>query len=77
MGRAYAAILGLLAMAVVTTRGVVAGAGVEGTLTTATLNLIAFAAVGLVLGSIAESTVDNAVRTKLEQQLEQESTASE
>jgi hypothetical protein len=59
-------------MTVVMMRGVVAGAGVEGTLTMATVQLFAFAMVGLVVGSIAQSTVDTAVRQKLQQQLEAE-----
>ena len=50
-------------------RGALHGAGVETTITTATLSLILFAFLGLVLGSIAQSTVDEAVRRRIEQQL--------
>jgi hypothetical protein len=72
VGRTYAGILGPLAMVVVVTRGVVASASVEGTLSVAMTHLVVFAIVGLVVGSIAQSTVDTAVRTKLEKHLETE-----
>ena len=69
MGRVYAGILGPLAMAVVICRGWLGSAGVEGTLTQAILSLALFALVGAILGHIAQSTVDESVRTKLEAQL--------
>ena len=69
MGRAYAGILGLLAMSMVMLRGVLHGAGLESTFSMATISLISFAAVGFVLGTIAESTVDEAVRSRIERQL--------
>jgi hypothetical protein len=56
-------------MAVVALRGVLHGTAGEGTVTTATFSLVIFAAVGLVLGTIAESTVDEAVRMRLDSQL--------
>ena len=69
MGRTYAGILGPLAMTVVIVRGLILHAGMEQTFITATTCLIAFGVVGFVVGSIAESTVDEAVRRKLEHQL--------
>ena len=69
MGRRYAGILGLLAMLVVTIRGVLTGAGAEGTLAMAIASLFVFAAVGVIVGSVAESTVDHAIRIRLEKQL--------
>ncbi len=72
MGRAYAGILGPLAMAVVICRGWLVSGGVEGTLTHAVLFLFLFAAVGAVLGHIAETTVDESVRSRLESQLAQQ-----
>ncbi len=57
-------------MAVVLLRGAVVGAGAEATFTEATWHLIAFSAVGVVVGTIAQSTVEEAVRRKLERQLE-------
>ena len=69
MGRHYAGILGSMAMAVVLCRGAIDSGGVEGTLTMATLALVAFAVVGSVLGHIAQTTVDESVRQKIELEL--------
>jgi hypothetical protein len=69
MGRVYAGILGPLAMAVVICRGWLGSGGVEGTLTIATASLIVFSLVGAILGRIAETTIDESVRLRLEQQL--------
>ena len=71
MGREYAGILGPLAMIVVICRGVLQSSGAEGTLTLAIMNLAAFAAVGAILGHIAQTTVDDSVCAKLDQQLGQ------
>jgi hypothetical protein len=69
MARIYAGILGPLAMAVVLCRGLANSGGVEGTLTLAILALVAFAIVGAALGQVAQATVDESVRLKIEQQL--------
>lgn len=69
MGRTYAGILGPLAMAVVICRGLVESDGVEGTLSLATVYLIVFSVVGAIIGHIAQATVDESVRAKLELQL--------
>jgi len=69
MGRVYAGILGPLAMTVVICRGWLASGGVEGTLTLATASLSLFAVVGAVVGQIAQGTIDESVRSRLEQQL--------
>ena len=69
MGRVYAGILGPLAMAVVICRGWLASGGVEGTLSSATQHLVLFALVGACLGHIAQTTIDESVRAKIEQQL--------
>ena len=69
MGRAYAGILGSLAMAVVICRGVIGSGGVANTLTTAIAYLAVFSLVGAIIGHIAQVTVDESVRTTLEQQL--------
>ncbi len=69
MGRAYAGVLGYLAAALTLIRGALAHGGVESTLLAAIAALAIFAVVGFVLGSIAESTVDQAVRQRLEAQL--------
>jgi hypothetical protein len=69
MGRAYAGILGPLAMAVVICRGWLGSGGVEGTLALATTYLALFAVLGAILGHLAQKTIDESVRATLEQQL--------
>ena len=69
MGRVYAGILGPLAMAVMICRGWLASSGVESTLSLATIYLVVFSVVGALIGQIAQSTIDESVRRKLEQQL--------
>jgi hypothetical protein len=71
MGRAYAGILGPLAMAVVICRGVMGSGGVQSTLSLATIYLAIFSVVGALVGTIALSTIDESVRAKLQQQLDQ------
>jgi hypothetical protein len=73
MGRVYAGVLGPLAMAVVLCRGWLGSGGVEGTLGLATLYLAIFSVVGALIGQIAQATVDESVRAKLEQQLTHQS----
>ena len=69
MGRTYAGVLGLLAMTVVICRGVMNSSGVQGTCTLAVLSMFGFACVGSVLGHIAQTTVDESVRLKIEREL--------
>ena len=69
MARIYAGILGPLAMAIVVCRGVKDSGGVEGTLTLAIAALAIYAILGSVLGQIAQATVDESVRWKIERQL--------
>jgi hypothetical protein len=69
MGRIYAGILGPLAMVVIICRGIKDSAGLEGTLTWAIVALAVYAAIGSVLGQIAQATIDESVRYKIEQQL--------
>ena len=71
MGRTYAGILGPLAMAVVICRGWMGSGGVEGTLVSATLYLAIFSVVGALIGHLAQATIDESIRAKLEQQLSQ------
>ena len=71
MGRIYAGILGPLAMVVIICRGLKDSAGLEGTLTLAMVALAIYAILGSVLGQIAQATVDESVRLKIEQQLDQ------
>lgn len=69
MGRIYAGILGPLAMVVIICRGIKDSAGIEGTLTLAIVALAVYAVIGSALGQIAQATVDESVRQKIEQQL--------
>lgn len=74
MARAYAGVLGSLAMGVTFARGAILGASIEGTAQTAVIAMLALALVGLVVGQIAEATVDEAVRQRLQKQLEENNT---
>ncbi len=69
MSRVYAGILGPLAMAVVICRGWLASGGVESTLTLAVAYLVVFSVVGALIGQLAQSTIDESVRSRLQQQL--------
>ncbi len=69
MSRVYAGILGPLAMAVVICRGWLGSGGVDGTLSLATVYLVVFSIIGALIGQLAQTTIDESVRSKLEQQL--------
>ncbi|MEQ8847922.1 hypothetical protein [Botrimarina sp.] len=71
MGRAYAGVLGSLGMGVAFARGAILGGGIEATATTAVVAMLALALVGLVVGQIAEATVDEAVRQRLQNKIEE------
>ena len=66
MGRAYAGNLGLVAFSLMVLRGVVQGAGNEQTLLTASAALFVFAALGYVIGSLAEHLVSESVRKQFQ-----------
>jgi hypothetical protein len=70
MGRTYAGVLGYLAAALTLARGVIAQAGVEGTLMSAVALMATFAVIGFVLGSVAQATIDQAVGQRLAAQLD-------
>ena len=61
MGRTYAGILGLLAFGTVIARSLVRGGNVDAALVTASGTLFAFAALGYIIGSIAERTIVEAI----------------
>ena len=71
MGRVYAGILGPLAMAVVICRGWVGAGDAVNTLGQATVYLAIFSVVGALIGQIAQATIDESVRARLQQQLNQ------
>ena len=64
MAAKYAGILGTLASLLVIVRGVLAGFGMESILASAIYSLFGFAAVGWVAGKVAETLVEQAVRTR-------------
>lgn len=66
MGRAYAGILGPLAFALVTARGVVGSWGVEGTFLAASASLFVLAALGYIVGQTAEYLVNESVRKQFQ-----------
>jgi len=70
MGRTYAGILGPLAFAVVVTRGLVEQESVNGTLYHAAAALFAFAAIGYVIGFLAERTIIEAIDARFHAQLQ-------
>ena len=74
MGRVYAGILGPLAMAVVICRGWFGSGGVENTLGHGDdLSRDLFCR-GALIGQIAQATIDESVRAKLQQQLNHQDT---
>ncbi len=66
MGRTYAGVLGSLAMLTCLTRGAIHASSTEAILLGAWLAMIAFAAVGYLVGQIAEHTVGESVRAMLQ-----------
>ena len=69
MGRTFAGILGLTAFSVTLIRGVLAGSSADEVTLTATLLLFAFAAMGWIVGAIAETTVIDSVRSRFEAEM--------
>lgn len=66
MARSYAGILGLLAFLTCLARGLIQGSGPIALLAMACLLLFVFAATGCVIGWIAQRTVEEAVRGRVE-----------
>lgn len=69
MARIYAGILGILAFLTTLARGALHGDSAESSLWLAWCCLWAFAAVGYVLGWMAEATVEQSVITQVEAEL--------
>lgn len=69
MARTYAAIMALVGMQVVLFRAMKNGAGFDGTILDALAWMALLGIVGLVIGTIAQQTVDDSVRVKIEAEL--------
>ena len=66
VGRTYAGVLGPLAFFTVLVRGLGHGAGVEATLVAAMVGLIAFSALGSIVGQLADWIVRESVWSRIE-----------
>ena len=76
MGREFAGILGLVAFSTAVLRGAIAGEA-DSTLLTATIQLFAFAAGGWMLGTIADSTIEQSVRARFAAEMQAAAEKSE
>lgn len=70
MARTYAGILALVGMIVVLLRALKEGAGVDGTTLQAIAVMALLAVVGFVVGAIAQMTVEESIRTRLQAELD-------
>ena len=70
MSRTYAGVLGPVAFCTVVARGLIAGGEFESTMLLASISLFAFAAIGFVVGSIAETTILHSVIARCNAELE-------
>ncbi|QEG33069.1 hypothetical protein [Bythopirellula goksoeyrii] len=70
MARTYAGILALLGLIVVLLRAIKDGAGVDGTLLQSVAMMALLAVVGTVVGAIAQTTVDESTRTRVQAELD-------
>jgi len=66
VARTFAAIMALIGMQVILLRAMKDGAGFEGTIPTALAWMALLGAIGMIVGTIAQATVDESVRTKIE-----------
>jgi hypothetical protein len=65
MARTYAAVLGFLGFAAAIARGMVEAQAANEMIWQAVVNLVAFCVVGLLVGWIAQWTVDDSIRSQL------------
>ena len=70
MARTYAGILAQLGMLVVLFRALKDGAGFDGTMLTALVTMGLLAAVGMIIGAIAQATIDESVRMRMQAELD-------
>lgn len=69
MARSYAAVMALLGMLVILLRGIKDGAGFDETITASLAWMALLGAIGMIVGTIAESTIVESVRAKIETEL--------
>jgi hypothetical protein len=69
MGPSYAGILGPIAFVTTLVRGVIGGGGADQALVSSAIHLLAFAAIGYVLGRVAEYVVLESVRQRFDRDL--------
>jgi hypothetical protein len=69
LGRIYAGVLGPLAMLTMLARGLLAGGGGDTTLYAAWLGLLAFSAIGYVVGCAAGRAIEDSIRLQVETEL--------
>ena len=65
MGGVYGGILGLVAFATTVTHSLINGGGAESTLQSAVIFLFLFGGIGLLVGRLAEWTIEDALRSRL------------
>ncbi|MDZ4658904.1 MAG: hypothetical protein SH868_15115 [Bythopirellula sp.] len=70
MARTYAGILALVGMLFVLFRAIKDGAGFDGTMIQALAAMGLLAAVGLIVGTIAEATIDESVRQRMQAEID-------
>jgi hypothetical protein len=77
MARTYAAVLGFLGFSAAIARGIVEAQTANQTVWQAVFNLVAFGFVGLLVGRIAQWTVDDSIRSQLATQMQARPTSNE
>ncbi len=77
MGQTYAGILGPLAFTTILARSVINNSSVESTMMIATVCLFLFAAIGFLVGQVADSIVLEAVKTNFDKDLAAQQAATE
>ena len=70
MARTYAGIMAHVGMLVVLFRALKDGAGFDGTILTALVTMGLLAAVGMIIGAIAQATIDESVRLRMQAELD-------
>jgi hypothetical protein len=70
VARTYAGILANVGMLIVLFRALKNGAGVDGTILQAVVAMILMAAVGIIIGTIADSTVAESVRASMQTEID-------